>query len=215
MTVHCFTFNPFEENTYILFDKTNDCIIIDPGCNTPDENARLSSFIQDNNLNPVKLVNTHCHIDHVLGNAFVHQNYHIPLSAHKGEIPVLQSITTYAPMYGIPYIASPEITDFIDEDALLTFGETALEIYYTPGHSPASLSFFHKDSAQLIAGDVLFRGSIGRTDLPGGDYDTLIHSIVSKLLPLGDEVVVYSGHGPKTTIGYEKKTNPFLSGLTF
>lgn len=210
MQVAHFTFNEFSENTYILYDNTLECIIIDPGCNSKDEENQLSTFISSQSLKPVKLVNTHCHIDHVLGNKYVAEKYSLELLAHKGEQIVLDNMENIARMYGINYNLSPNIKSYIEEGEYLVFGETKLEVYFTPGHSPASVSFFHRESNQLIAGDVLFQNSIGRTDLPGGDYNTLIKSIKEKLFPLGDEVVVYSGHGSSTTIGHEKRMNPFL-----
>ena len=210
MNIASFTFNDFSENTYVLSDDTKQCCIVDPGCNSPDEQSQLSNYIESNNLTPVKLINTHCHIDHVLGNKYIVDKYKLNLISHKGEQIVLDNMENVARMYGISYTPSPDITEFLDEGDLLEFGDTKLEVLFTPGHSPASISFFHKASKQLIAGDVLFQGSIGRTDLPGGDHATLIESIKLKLLPLSDDVIVYSGHGPTTTIGAEKKHNPFL-----
>lgn len=210
MQLKRFTFNDFQENTYILWDDTKECIIIDPGCNSHEEEQTLVDFIDSNNLTPVRLVNTHCHIDHVLGNTFIAEKYNLDLNAHKGEIPVLQANVMVAQMYGMHYIPSPEIKHFLDESMTLDFGNTSLQILYTPGHSPASISFFHPQTKQLIAGDVLFQGSIGRTDLPGGDFDTLIKSIKTQYYPLGDDVIVYPGHGPETSIIEEKIRNPFL-----
>ncbi len=210
MNIASFTFNDFSENTYVLSDDSGQCCIIDPGCNTPDEESQLIDYIESNNLTPVKLVNTHCHIDHVLGNKFIAEKYSLPLISHKGEQIVLDNMENVARMYGIAYKPSPNIAEYLDEGDVLKFGNTELEVLYTPGHSPASISFYHRSSNQLIAGDVLFQGSIGRTDLPGGDHATLIASITDKLLPLGDDVKVYCGHGPSTTIGAEKKHNPFL-----
>lgn len=210
MDVSIFTFGPFQENTYILFDASKECIIIDPGCSNTAEQNLLTDFISSSELKPVRLVNTHCHIDHVLGNKFVSEKYNLPLESHKGEIPVLQANTMVAKMYGIPYEESPPIEKYIEEGDLVSFGETTLETLFTPGHSPASISFFNKEARILIAGDVLFQRSIGRTDLPGGDFDTLIGSIKQKFYPLGDDVTVYPGHGPSTTIGEEKAANPFL-----
>ena len=212
MEVKTFTFNEFQENTYVLYDDTKECIIIDPGCNNEAEQAELVDFIESNSLKPVKLVNTHCHIDHVLGNDFVARKYHLSLEAHEGESAVLSNMQSVANMYGIPYVPSPPIEVHLDETKVLKFGNTEMEILFTPGHSPASVSFFHRASDQLIAGDVLFRGSIGRTDLPGGNFDTLIASIKDKFYPLGEDVIVYCGHGPTTTIGMEMRTNPFLIG---
>lgn len=205
-----FTFNPFEENTYILYDQTNECIIIDPGCYTSAEKTRLKDFITERKLRPVHLINTHCHIDHVMGNRFIADTYQLPLTAHQGEIAVLETAASYGKMIGLPIEISPPISQFINEGDMIKFGDTELKVLFTPGHSPASISLYHADQAILIVGDVLFYGSIGRTDLPGGNYDTLISSITNKLLPLGDQVRVYNGHGQDTTIGHERKFNPFL-----
>lgn len=210
MEISTFTFNPFQENTYVLHDNSGECVIVDPGCNDAHEEAVLSEFIENNSLKPVVLLNTHCHIDHVLGNRFIHERYKLELCSHKDEEAVLLANDSLAPMYGIVYKKSPSITQFLDEGDVLEFGNSKLEVLFTPGHSPASISLFHRESQQLIAGDVLFQGSIGRTDLPGGDYDTLIRSIKEKYYPLGDDVRVYPGHGPSTTIFIEKMRNPFL-----
>lgn len=206
------TFNPFEENTYLIYDDTNECVIFDPGCYHAAEKAELQAKIAGLGLKPVRLINTHCHIDHVFGNRFVADTYGLALEMHRGELPVLQAVSQVADMYGIPYPEpSPLPEKFIEEGDIIQFGNTELEAIFTPGHSPASLSFFCAEHNFLIAGDVLFQGSIGRTDLPGGNYNLLISNIKTKLFPLGDEVAVYPGHGPGTTIGYERKTNPFLT----
>jgi len=206
-----FTFNPFQENTYVLHDDSKECVIIDPGCFHEAERKELTDFIEKEGLKPVRLINTHCHIDHVFGNHFISKKYDLPLEIHEGELPVLNAVPQMAMMYGIPFSEpTPKVEKFIKEGDIIEFGNTKLESLFTPGHSPASLSFFCKKSNFIIAGDVLFYGSIGRTDLPGGDYNTLISSIKDKFFPLGDAVEVCPGHGPKTTIGYERKTNPFL-----
>ena len=210
MNVASFVFSAWAENTYILYDDSKECCIVDPGCNDDSERQTLVEFIESNGLKPVKLVNTHCHIDHILGNKYVSEKYDLPLVAHRGEKVVLDNMVSVAVMYGTHYDKSPDISEFLDEGEYLSFGNTKLEVYFTPGHSPASISFFHRETKQLIAGDVLFKGSIGRTDLPGGDYDTLIASIKDKFYPLGDEVVVYNGHGPTTNLGEERRSNPFL-----
>jgi len=207
-----FTFSPFQENTYVIYDETKECIIIDPGCYDSQERNILVNFIAENNLRPVRLVNTHCHIDHVFGNAFVAKKYNLKLEAHKGEEIVLAAAEIAAKMYGLKLEHSPDIEVFLEEGETLRFGNTTFQILFTPGHSPASLSFFCREDKFVIAGDVLFRQSIGRTDLPGGNFDTLMKSIREKLLPLGDEVQVFSGHGESTTIGYERVNNPFLTG---
>jgi len=211
MELQLFTFNAFQENTYVLYDETKECVIFDPGCNNQNEQNILVSFIDKQDLKPVRLINTHCHIDHVLGNQFISEKYQLPLEAHAGEVPVLEANVKVASMYGIPYNQSPPIAKYIEAGDTVEFGNSSLQTLFTPGHSPASISFFHETSKTLIAGDVLFNGSIGRTDLPGGNFDTLIKSIKEQFYPLGDDVTVYPGHGPSTTIGKEKLSNPFLS----
>lgn len=205
------TFNAFEENTYLVYDATGECAVFDPGCSTGAEKAELQRAIEQYGLRPVRLINTHCHIDHVLGNAFVSETYGLPLEIHRGELPVLAIVEKVAEMYGIPYPdPSPQPGRFIEPGELITFGDTTLKALFTPGHSPASVSFYCEASSFVIAGDVLFYGSIGRTDLPGGDFDTLARSIRQELFTLNEEVRVYPGHGPSTTIGFEKKHNPFV-----
>ncbi len=211
--VHYFTFSPFAENSYILSDESKDCIIIDPGCYTDAERITLKNYISDKGLNPVRLINTHCHIDHVFGNRFISETYNLPLEIHEGEIPVLESLAMVAQMYGIPDVQQspdPDPDKFIREGDVIEFGNSKLEVLFTPGHSPASVSFYNREDKFLIGGDVLFEGSIGRTDLPGGDYDTLMQSIRDKFMPLPDEVTVYSGHGNPTTIGRERRSNQFI-----
>ena len=211
VNVVSFTFNAFQENTWIVIDReSQECVIFDPGCSDRHEQETLKAFVEENAVHPVRLINTHCHIDHVLGNRFVAETWGLSLEIHKGEIPVLASCEMVAGMYSIPYDPSPEPGGFIEAGQELSVGDTVFRALLTPGHSPASLSFFFPDDKAVIAGDVLFHGSIGRTDLPGGDYDTLIRSIREQLYPLGDEVRVYPGHGSSTTIGYERLTNPFV-----
>ena len=211
MLVAKFTFNPFQENTYVLYDDTKECIIIDPGCYTSAEQQVLVDFIEATGLKPVRLLNTHCHIDHVFGNQFVAKTWDLGLEIHEGELPVLMSVPQVSQLYGIPLPdESPMPTSYIKEGQEINFGNTSLRTLFTPGHSPASISFYNEADKILIAGDVLFRDSIGRTDLPGGNFDTLINSIKTQFYPLGDEVKVFSGHGEDTTIGYEKRNNVFL-----
>lgn len=206
------TNNPFQENTYILYDETKECIIIDPGCFYGHEKEALVGYIQQHDLKPVRLINTHCHIDHVFGNKFVADTYGLGLEIHQGELVVLQAIPQVAQMYGIPYKEpSPEPTRYIAAGELIEFGNTKLEARFTPGHSPASLSFYCAESGFIIGGDVLFQGSIGRTDLPGGNMATLLKSIETHFLSLDDDTLVYSGHGNSTTIGAERQSNPFLT----
>ncbi|MCL4107800.1 UNVERIFIED_CONTAM: hypothetical protein GTU68_027185 [Idotea baltica] len=214
MHLGIFTFNPFQENTYVLYDETGECVIIDPGCSNVKEQKILDDFISSNDLTPVRLVNTHCHIDHILGNKYVSEKFKLGLEIHKGEIETLKSGVLIGRAYGIPYEESPDPESFIEEGDEIVFGNTKLKTLFTPGHSAASISFLNKESNILIAGDVLFLESIGRTDLPGGNMETLLRSIKEQLFVLPEETQVYSGHGPKTTIGHEKVNNPFLKELS-
>ena len=209
--VQSFTFNAFQENTYIVYDDTKECVIIDPGCYSAGERKQLTQFITSEQLTPVRLLNTHCHIDHVFSNNFIHETYGLLPECHEQELTVLQLLMQVADMYGIPTEMSPMPERYIADNELVQFGNTTFQALFTPGHSPGSLSFYCAADKFVIAGDVLFYGSIGRTDLPGGDYDTLIGSINRQLLPLGDNVFVYCGHGPTTTIGHEKLHNPILT----
>ncbi|MCB0663447.1 MAG: MBL fold metallo-hydrolase [Saprospiraceae bacterium] len=212
-TVYKFTFNPFQENTYIVADEDGSCAIFDPGCYYPQEKEIFKKFIEDHHLKPVRLINTHCHLDHVFGNKFVADTWNLGLEIHEGELPVLKSMPVVCQNYGIPLPdESPDPSSFLKEGEVVTFGNTRLEILFTPGHSPASITFYEPNEKFLIAGDVLFYDSIGRTDLPGGDYHTLINSIKEQLLPLDNDVKVYAGHGQDTTIGRERLFNPFLNG---
>ncbi len=206
-----FTFNPFQENTYVLWDETNDCVIIDPGCYDATEQMELNSFIKDNELEPVKLLNTHCHIDHIFGNAYCKETYKIPFVFHEKDLPVLESGAQTALLYGLKYEKSPEADEYISEGEKLSFGQSELDIVFTPGHSPGSVCFIARAEAFVIGGDVLFQQSIGRTDLPGGDHQTLLNSIRNELFVLPDHFKVYSGHGVLTTVGDEKMYNPFLT----
>ncbi|MBV6439697.1 MAG: MBL fold metallo-hydrolase [Haliscomenobacteraceae bacterium CHB4] len=209
--VKVFEFNPFAENTYLVFDDSGECVIFDPGCYTFEERATLRNFIGENNLRPVRLINTHCHLDHVFGNSFVAQTWELGLEIHIGELPVLQRFSQVCQMYGIPFADAPPMPSrFIESGETVGFGNSRLKALFTPGHSPASLSFYCPDEGFVIAGDVLFYESIGRTDLPGGDMDTLLKSIREQLFTLPDATLVYPGHGPATTIRHEKEYNPFL-----
>jgi len=206
-----FTFNAFQENTYVLYDViTKDCIVVDPGCSSDSEESELLGFIEEKDLSPKRLINTHCHIDHVLGNQLIADQYDLPLESHRLEVSVLASGPQVSSMYGIPYKGSPDITVFLEEGEPIIFAGTRIEILLTPGHSPGSICLYLKEQNEVIAGDVLFESSIGRTDLPGGDYQTLIGSIVSKLLTLPDHTIIHPGHGASTTIGKERVANPFL-----
>lgn len=206
-----FEFSPFMENTYLLSDESGECVIIDPGCYEQAEKDVLKAYVESKELKPVALLNTHCHIDHVFGNKFVLDTWDIPFKMHELDIPLLKSLQRTAEVYGIPNVdESPDPTDFIDEGDQITFGNSTMDILFVPGHAPGHVAFVSKEQKFVIGGDVLFSGSIGRTDLPGGHYETLIESIKTKFLPLGDDYTVHSGHGPSTNIGFEKENNPFL-----
>ena len=209
MIIKYFEFNPFAENTYVLHDSTDEAVIIDPGCYEKQEQDILVNYISDHGLQVVKVLNTHCHIDHVLGNQFVKDKYDVKLVIHKDDLPLLRSVKSYAPNYGFNMYKEAEADEFYSDGDTFKFGESSLEVIHVPGHAPGHIALVHHDSKSIINGDVLFRSSIGRTDLPGGDYDTLIDSIQGKLFNLPDDYTVYCGHGPTTTIGLEKRTNPF------
>jgi hydroxyacylglutathione hydrolase len=210
MEIKSFAFGPFEENTYILFDSTKECIIIDTGCANRQEEKELEEFISNLGLKPQRLLNTHTHIDHILGNKFVSEKYKLGLEFCEDDMPTFKLAKVSADMWGINYTPSPEPVSFIKEGDKILFGNCELDVILTPGHSPGSICFINHSTQDAIVGDVLFNGSIGRTDLPGGNFETLINSIKSKLMPLPHNYDVYSGHGPKTTIGYERQHNPFL-----
>jgi len=210
LNLKLFTFNPFSENTYVIYDERQRAAILDPGCYDEAEKVQLGDWIKASGLIPERLLLTHAHIDHVLGNQWVADTYGLKPWMHKLEKSNLDRLPTYAPVFGFPPLASPEAENWLDEGDVFYLGAEKLEILFTPGHSAGSICFYYPAGGWIISGDVLFRGSIGRTDLPGGDYGTLIHSVKEKLFNLPDETVVYPGHGPATTIGYEKKTNPFF-----
>ena len=211
MKIHQMTFNPFQENTYILWDETKECIIIDPGCYNEYERKELFNFIKKNSLLPVKLINTHCHIDHILGNNFVSETWSIELYMHKLHLILLESSGTVAETYGLDlFEGTPYPQHFLEDGEKLQFGSSSLDILFTPGHAPGHICLLNNKEKFIVSGDVLFNGSIGRTDLPGGDHKTLIESITKKLMKLDEDVIVYCGHGPSTSIGKEKNSNPFL-----
>ena len=209
--VRAFTNNPYQENTYILWDESGECAIIDPGMENAAEQNVVVNFIRDNKLTPVLLLNTHCHIDHVLGNKFIFDQYGLKPRFHEGELSLLEAVVAYAPAMGIRYEVSPLPDEYLPETGTVHFGNTELKLIFAPGHSPAHLCFYDKTANILIGGDVLFRNSIGRTDLPGGSMAQLLDNIEKKLFTLPDDCTVYPGHGPETTIGFEKQTNPFLT----
>jgi hydroxyacylglutathione hydrolase len=210
MSIHLFTFNAFQENTYVLVNALKQAIIIDPGMTDESEDAVLFDFIERNGLTPVYLLNTHCHIDHILGNAAVVKKYGVPFYAHKNEIAVLERAGAASLRWDIPYRESPMPTHFIDEGDRIEFGEHSLDVIFVPGHAPGHVAFIDHEHEQVISGDVLFDGSVGRVDLPGCNAQDLVDSVQKKMYALPDQYVVHPGHGGATTIGKEKKTNYFI-----
>lgn len=211
LQVQSFVFNPFQENTYVLFDETKACAIVDAGCYDEEEQRDLADFIEHHGLSVKLMINTHSHVDHILGNFFVKKQYGVPLLIHALDEPTRKAVSVYAPAYGFHRYQEAIPDGFFEEGKSVEFGDQSFEVLFVPGHSPGHVAFYDKKSQTLIGGDVLFYNSIGRTDLPGGNYDTLMESIQHKLFTLPDEVKVYPGHGPETTIGFEKRTNPFCA----
>ncbi len=211
INIKSFEFNPFNENTYVLSDKSGECIIIDPGCLSNEEKDELTNYIANKNLQVIKLVNTHCHIDHVFGNDFVKRKYGVELIIHQLDLPTLEAVQVYAPIYGFKNYEPAQADQFFVEGDTVDFGNSSLEVLFVPGHAPGHVVLVNKEQNFCIGGDVLFRESIGRTDLPGGNHEQLIHYIHEKMFALENDVVVYPGHGPTTTIGHEKAHNPFCA----
>lgn len=211
MQIKEFTFGPFQENTFILFDSTKECVIVDPGCFSSSEQQALKNFISEEGLTVKYLLNTHCHVDHVAGNKFVFDTYGLKPIIHKDDLIILNNQELVSKTYGLPCEVSPQPESFINEGDQIKFGKTVLDILHTPGHAPGHVVFYHKETSSLINGDVLFKGSIGRTDLTLGNHEQLLNSIRTKLFTLPEDTVVYCGHGPYTSIGMEKRTNPFLN----
>ena len=210
INVKSFVFNPFQENTYILYDDTKECVIIDPGCCNERERQQLRQFIAAESLQPVRLLNTHGHIDHVFGNRYIADEFQVKLHLHPEDLVTLNRVMESAKLYQIPYDRSPEPEGWLEDGDRIRFGGSELEVLFVPGHAPGHVAFADREGGLVIGGDVLFRGTVGRTDLPGSNHDLLIRSIRTKLLPLGDTYIVYPGHGPSTTIADEMRRNPFL-----
>jgi len=211
--VACVEVNPFPVNSYIVYDETKEAILIDPGCLSAQDEQRIISFIDEKGLKPVRLINTHGHVDHVLGNHFFSNKYELPLEMHEEAIEDMNMLPKVCRMYGLPEKPVIEPGVLLKPGEKITFGNTELDILFTPGHARGHLSFYCKQDNFVIAGDTIFYGSIGRTDLPGGNMETLLHAIVTQLFTLPDETTIYNGHGPSTTVGREKQFNPFLKHL--
>ena len=212
LTVHKLVFNAFQENTFVIEAENKECIIVDPGCSNPTENHQLKSFINQNGLTPKKLVLTHFHLDHVFGNQYVKDEWGLLPTGHKDGEFTMSGNQRACELYGIQYIPSPPIAHFINDGDEIALGTDVIKILHVPGHSTGHVALVSETSNWVIAGDVLFQQSIGRTDLPGGDFDVLEKSIKEKMYMLPDEMVVYCGHGPETSIGNEKFANPFVRG---
>ncbi|MEO6491064.1 MAG: MBL fold metallo-hydrolase [Ferruginibacter sp.] len=211
LKIKSFEFSPVQENTYILYNQLNDCAIIDPGCYFDEEKDELLAFIEKMDLKPRMLLNTHCHLDHVFGNKFVAEKFGLTLHLHEKETPVLDFAPASGLMYNLPFNNYKGEFNFLSGGQVLSLGDEELKVLLTPGHSPGSVAFYCEKDSFVISGDALFNRSIGRTDLPLADHDTLIKSIRENLFVLPDHTIVYSGHGPITTIGEEKRENPFLN----
>lgn len=212
MKISRFSFNAFQELTYIIWDEdSRECAIIDPGCYYKRECQVLKNFIEKNKLTVKHLLVTHIHLDHYFGVPFVARTYNVPVSACKEDEPLLEMMSNQANMYGTPLPESPiAIGNYLKAGDTLYLGEEPIEVLQVPGHSKGSLAYYLPQSGCVFCGDALFEGSIGRTDLPGGDYKELLASIRSQLFTLPGETVAYPGHGSETTITYEIMTNPFL-----
>ncbi len=208
--IRVFTFSPIQENTYILINEKKEGMVIDPGCYEASERETLADFFTQNGVEPKLLLQTHCHLDHVFGTRWINEQYGLIPHLHRDEEAMLEMAPTTGLMWDLPFDGYQGPLVYLEDGASVPFGKDSLEVLLVPGHSPGHLCFYAPHQGFLIGGDVLFRESIGRTDLPGGNYTTLIRGIRERLWALPDETIVYPGHGPETTIGYEKKHNPFL-----
>ncbi len=210
--VKVFLFNPVQENTYLLYNDDNECVIIDPGCYYENEQDAVAAFIQEHGLKPVLLLNTHCHLDHVFGNKFISEKYGLILHIHPLEKKMLEFAPASGLMWNMPFDNYQGDLEYLVPGRNIKLGNEEIQVLFTPGHSPGSVSFHSAENGFVVSGDVLFRESIGRTDLPGGDFKILSDSIKNKLFTLPGDTIVYSGHGPSTTIDWEKAHNPYVKG---
>lgn len=210
MKIACLPFNPIQENTYVVWDDTKECVVIDAGNCSPREDAALDDFIDRQGLNPVLAANTHGHFDHTLGVGHLKQRYGIPFALSEKDRFLLDNAAVSGSLFGVKTGPMPAIDRDLDAETEIRFGNSVLRILRTPGHTPGHVAFYEPESKALFTGDTLFRESIGRTDLPGGDYSWIMRSILDVIVPLGEEVHVYPGHGPESTIGHELLYNPFI-----
>ena len=210
MRVETFTFNAFMENTYLLYDETREAIVIDAGMNSSVENQIFKDYIKENGLTLKHHLLTHAHVDHVLGSEFLVEEYQVYPMMHKNGIQILDTMEYFVGVYGLNPTKMILPIGYLSENESIQFGNSELSILHTPGHAAGSLCFVNKESKFVVTGDVLFKESIGRTDLPTGNLEVLMHSIKEKLFALDDDFTVYPGHGGFTSIGYEKSHNPFL-----
>lgn len=210
LKIKSFEFSSIQENTYIVYNEFNECIIIDPGCYFDAEKDELVAFVTNNHLTPKMLINTHCHLDHVFGNKLISEKYNLTLQLHENEKAVLAFAPASGLMYDMPFDNYTGDFILLNEGDFIKLGDDELKVLLTPGHSPGSLSFYAAKDKFVISGDALFKNSVGRSDLPGGNHAQLIRSIKENLLSLPEDTVVCSGHGPQTTIGEEKLNNPYL-----
>jgi len=197
----------------VVADETKECVIIDPGCCTDKERSELLATINAFGLKPVKLLNTHCHVDHIPGNKFVFDTYGLLPEIHPEELEIMRGAPRYGDFFGFHCDVSPEPKVYLNDGDEVKFGKSVFKVMLTPGHSPGSISFYNAESKAVISGDVLFYGSVGRFDIPGANGKVLLDSLLNKMMTLPDDVKVYSGHGPETTIGHERKTNPFINDV--
>lgn len=210
MNIAKLVFNPIMENTYIVWDDTKECIIIDAGNFSAREDAQLTDFITERGLKPVMAVNTHGHFDHAMGVGYLKETYGVKFACSSKDQFLVDSAQQSGAMFGVKCAPVPAIDIDLDKIEEIAFGATKLRVIKTPGHTPGHVSLYNEEQKVLFTGDTLFRESIGRTDLPGGDYSWIMTSILEQLVPLGDDVEFYPGHGDKSTIGHETLYNPFV-----
>lgn len=213
LSIKAFTFNPVQENTYIVYNEQKQCCIIDPGCYFPEEEQELTAYIEETGLEPQLLLNTHCHLDHVFGNRFVAERWGLTLHLHRLEVEMLKMAPASGQLWQLPFENYEGDFIMLKPGESIRLGDDDLEILFTPGHSPGSVSFYNEEAGFVVSGDTLFDGSIGRTDLPGGNFDTLARSIREQLYTLPEYTIVWPGHGQQTTIGEEKRGNGFVRAV--